>query len=214
MTVFLEDWDLRLQYTQYLISDQKSPQDTEGLFEYRCKWEQIASSKYEESCRDGDPNEHSSSMTLLRMCDGFEESHFTKAITDVNNAYLLYVLTNLHWMTCYKDLVKLLFTHQDQISLWEHPALVPNVFRQLEKKVEPFTNHTRERTKEMYWRNSCWILLHAFFILIHVSIYFLFQNKCLKTHRNEHPTHKVLQIITCIGIKFSKKGTGLLWEKL
>lgn len=67
---------------------------------------------YEESCRDRVPSEHSSSMTLLRVCDSFEEYYFTKVIIDVKNAYLFDVLTNLYRITSYKDILKPLFTHQ------------------------------------------------------------------------------------------------------
>lgn len=71
-------------------------------------------SMYEESCRDRVPSEHSSSMTLLRVCDSFEEYYFTKVIIDVDvkNAYLFDVLTNLHRITSYKDILKPLITHQ------------------------------------------------------------------------------------------------------
>lgn len=72
--------DLKLQYTQPQTSDQKRPQDTERLLECRCKWGQMALSMYAESCRDRDPNEHSSSMTLLRVCDSFEEYFSLKSL--------------------------------------------------------------------------------------------------------------------------------------
>lgn len=93
-----EEGDLRLQSIQPQTSDQKRPQDTEGLLECRCKWGQMALSMCDESCRDRDPNEHFSRVTRLKVWDSSEEYYFTKVIIDIDvkSAYLFDVLTNLY----------------------------------------------------------------------------------------------------------------------
>lgn len=82
---------MRLQYTQPLTQIRKGPKTQKGCLSVSVNGDKSPYLRMKRVAGIETQMSFSCSMTLLRMCDSFEESSFTKANidVDVNNAYSL-----------------------------------------------------------------------------------------------------------------------------